>query len=137
MNIKTGSILVIAITTTACSLAPIKEVKRHKFNGSYNQAVASMTNLTQKCWTLRSKPFKHDNINPIVTSDINNHKITIGRDQSDISFFPFANIIVSKKTNGSSEIIVEEGDAAYGTRYDVEGSVSRWLQGNKKCRPLK
>lgn len=132
-----GCLLVVAVSVTGCTMAPIVEVERHSVSGSYAQAIESMEELVAKCWTLDYVPFKHDNIYPVSRPGKSMHRITIGRNQIDIPFTPFAHITITEVDGGSANIIIEEGDAAWGARYDVQSSVSRWIAGDRVCRPIK
>ena len=119
-----------------CTLAPVQPVATYSPNMGFEEAAASMAALVNKCWTHESNPFKHDDIYPTFSHQVDALTITIGRDERDIPYMPFARINVMQAGN-SAKIVVEEGDAAYGGAYNVKDSVDRWLNGDQTCRPLK
>ena len=127
----------VCILLASCSAnVPIKEKARYSYNGSYAMAVQSMTKLTTKCWNHKEKAFKHDHIYPVSTINNDAQTIVIGHEASDISYSPFAKVIIKKNQLGKPQIIVKEGRSLHGVSYKVNSGVASWLSGNTSCKPL-
>lgn len=128
----------VASILAACNLAPIKPTATHGAANNFPTTAKLMLELTDKCW---NKPVRgwaqSDAIYGKAKRVENGLIIIIGRDNTDIPFMPFARIIVNNTSSGEASVVVEEGDVAYGLRYDVNRSVKEWLEGRRTCGDLK
>lgn len=119
----------------ACQLAPIKEAGVYHPDMNGRAAEASLQRLVKQCW---SKPveglMQSDAIYGVAKKEENQFIITLGRDNSDIPFLPFARIILVDKAQPS--IIVEQGEVTFGSMYDVNKGVDDWFSSGEKCVPL-
>ena len=128
--------MLLAISVTSCGLGRMVKVDEHAYGGSYVEAKATVTEIVDKCWTLRSEnTFKRDHVFGIIEEEDMQYSIVIGRHNFDIPFAPFARIIVHNVSEGVI-IDVEEKEMSLSTPNDVAGNVSNWLSGDTTCQPL-
>ena len=131
MLIKVSSFALL-FTLVACVHAPNKETARYTSKYSYEQTVEMVRVLVRKCWTRQARVFGSDAIYGRSSRGNGNYVVTLGRDNRDISFMPFARIIVHK-IMGNVVVSVEEGDVFLKSKWGVDKSVEEWLKGNHEC----
>lgn len=115
-----------------CAFAPSQETAR--FNSSFNmqETVHLMDKMIADCWYREGNRWTEDAIYGVKRKKRDDIIITLGRDNSDIDFMPFARLIISKQQDNVS-VVVEEGDVLWRDKWGMDKSVSAWLKGNDEC----
>ena len=134
-SLRITFIALFALSSASCGLGRVTKVDEHAYGGSYVEAKATVAELVDKCWTLRSKNILRDRVFGKIEEKEAEYSITIGRHNFDFPFVPFARIIV-RDVSGDVIIDVEEEELSLGKRYDVAKSVTNWLSGDTACQPL-
>ncbi|MDT0629870.1 hypothetical protein, partial [Alteromonas sp. W364] len=123
--------LVVSITILGCVSAPSGETSRFSLDSNMNDSISLIDEYTSVCWTIPAS-ISNDDISTRKTREGDKIVFTIGRDNSDIPFMPFARIILLPSPQPVT-VSIEEGSVSMAEPWDVDLKLKKWLAGDKSC----
>lgn len=125
------TILIICIASNSCTLAPKKETARFNTDLSFEETKKVIKSMVETCWTKESG-FMKDGVYGFESYSDKGYTMSIGRDNIDIPFMPFVNIIINENNN-NTYISLEEGKKLLMKKDNVEKVIKNWLIGIPLC----
>jgi len=124
-------IICLILLTSACAFAPKKVTAIIDTQLSYRNSVSTLVTLVDSCW-IKEGSWGSDAIRAEISDSDGNFMLTLGRDNTDISFMPFATIEVID-VNGFGVFSVKEGGTFLAQKWNLEQSINSWLKTPGTC----
>lgn len=139
MNSRQALCLLIALFTTGCAISPPTEVARAGSGKPMLEVAQLIEEMAEKCWERSATMWKDGITIDARMSLYDSALISAARWASDIGIQDeFLIVEVVKEPEGTSTVIISEGDYACGLDGSCSGlglnaDVIRWLEGDLTC----
>ena len=122
----------LCLSIVSCAFAPKNETAKFESNLDYEKSKQLVVELVNKCWKRPRTFLGRDAIYGVESREGADYVMTLGYDNMDIPFMPFARIIIRNESE-KTYLIVEEGDVFLRKKWGVDKSLRAWLEDSQEC----
>lgn len=124
-------LLILILILSGCALSPKKETAKLESSLNYDESQSLLKTFIKECW-IKDGKWGSDSIRAKTSFTDGNTLITLGRDNSDIPFMPFATIEI-KRANNKILFSISEGKTIMWKNWNVEKSLNAWVTKTGDC----